>query len=164
MITTMAQQPNIELLLAARPRAVLRPGPARRWRPSDRPGVITAPGQVPRGDQFGTPGPDTGYALTLIERTELPDRSEGLVKVLAALMGARAASFGRAPTVEDLEVAKLLSGIGDGLPDHLVDRRARWVEATAHETPPGRSALADVGPDLLRNPPAAVRLRMSRPE
>lgn len=126
--------------------------------------MITSPDQVPHGEGFGTPGPDTGWALTLIDRADLPERSKGLDKVLAALMGARAASFGRAPTLEDLEVAKLLCGIGESLPEHLEQRRQRWVDATAHEKPPGRTALAEVGPDLLRNQPAAVRLRVTKPE
>lgn len=160
----MAQQPNIEFDPADRPRAVPRPDHARRWKPSDRPGMITAPSQVPRGEGFGNPGPDTGYALTLIDRADIPDRSKGLEKLLAALMGARASSFGRAPTHEDLEVALLLCGIGEALPEHLTDRRQRWVDATAHEKPPGRTALAEVGIDLLRTKPAAVRLRVSKPE
>ena len=81
--------------------------------------MITAPDQVPRGGAFGTPGPDTGFACRLIRAADLPDRSEELEQVLAALMAARASHFGRAPTVEDLEVAKLVCGIGDGLPAHL---------------------------------------------
>ena len=126
--------------------------------------MITTPEQVPTGEGFGTPGPDTGWALRLIDRADVPHRSKGLDKVLAALMGARAASYGRAPTLEDLEVALILCGIGDALPDHLADRRERWVESTAHERPPGRAALAEVGIDLLRHKPAAVRLRVSKPE
>ena len=160
----MAQQPNLELDPTARPRSVPGPDHARRWRPSDRPGVITTPDQVPRGEGFGTPGPDTGWALRLIDRAGLAERSPGLDKVLAALMGARAAAFGRAPTLEDLEVATILAGIGDGLPAHLTERRERWVDATAHERPPGRTALAEVGIDLLRSKPAVVRLRVSKPE
>lgn len=160
----MAQQPNVELDASDRPRAVPSPDPARRWRPSDRPGVITAPDQVPHGEGFGTPGPDTGWALTLIDRADIAQRSKGLDKVLSALMGARASSFGRAPTLEDLEVALTLCGIGEALPEHLAERRARWVEATSHEKPPGRMALAEVGIDLLRAKPSAVRLRVSKPE
>jgi hypothetical protein len=163
IIRVMAQQPNIELHPSDRPRALPRPDAARRWSPSSRPGTITAPDQVPRGEGFGTPGPDTGWALTLIDRANMPDRTAGIDRVLAALMGARAASFGRAPTLEDLEVAKILCGIGDGLPDSLAERRRRWVEATAHEKPPGRSALAEVGAEVLRFQPAAVRLRVSKP-
>ncbi len=160
----MAQQPNLELGPARRPRAVPRPGPARSWRPSSRPGVITTPSQVPHGEGFGTPGPDTGWALALIARADIPDRSEGLEQVLGTLMAARASAFGRAPTLEDLEVAKILCGLGEGLPDHLAERRRRWVEATSHDKPPGATALAEVGTDLLKNPPAAVRLRVSKPQ
>lgn len=126
--------------------------------------MITAPDQVPRGEGFGTPGPDTGWALRLIDQADLPDRSTGLEKVLAALMGARASSYGRAPTLEDLEVALLLCGIGEALPEHLAERRQRWIDATAHEVPAGRTALAEVGIELLRTKPAAVRLRVSKPE
>ena len=160
----MAQQPNIEFDPADRPRAVPRPDHARRWKPADRPGIISVPGQVPRGEGFGNPGPDTGWALRLIDQAEIPDRSKGLERVLGALMGARASSFGRAPTLEDLEVALLLCGIGEALPDHLAERRHRWVDATAHERPPGRTALTEVGTELLRTKPAAVRLRVSKPE
>lgn len=160
----MAQQPNIELEPADRPRAVPTPDPARRWKPSDRPGVPTAPDEVPRGEGFGTPGPDTGWAFRLIDAAEIPERTEGLTAVLGALMGARASLFGRAPTREDLEVAKILCGIGEALPDHLAERRRRWVDAIAHDKPPGRTALAEVGPELLRHKPAEVRLRVSRPE
>lgn len=160
----MAQQPNIELDPEDGPRSVLRPDPARRWRPEGKPGVITAPDQVPHGDRFGTPGPDTGWALALIDRSEIRDRSKGLDAVLSALMAARASSYGRAPTGEDLEVAKILCGIGEGLPETLGDRRRRWVEATAHEKPPGRTALAEVGLELLRRRPPEVRLRVTKPE
>lgn len=160
----MAQQPNLEFDPAARPRDVPRPDPALRWKPSDRPGMITRPGEVPRGEGFGTPGPDTGWALRLIDRADIPQRSKNLDRVLAALMGARAASFGRAPTTEDLEVALILTGLADGLPDHLHTRREQWVDAAAHDRPPGRTALAEVGTDLLRAKPAQVRLRVSKPE
>ena len=126
--------------------------------------MIAAPDQVPHGEGFGNPGPNTGWALRLIDQAEIPERSGGLEKVLAAIMGARASSFGRAPTREDLEVALLLCGIGEALPDHLAERRQRWVDATAHEVPSGRTALAEVGTELLRIKPAAVRLRVSKPE
>ena len=160
----MAQQPNIELRPADKPRSVLSPDPARRWRPSMRPGMITSPEQMPRGEGFGTPGPNTGWALRLIDLADNPESSSALDKVLTALMSARAASFGRAPTQEDLEVALTLCGLGEALPEHLADRRERWVTAVSHEKPPGRLALSEVGLELLRSSPAAVRLRVSKPE
>lgn len=151
----MAQQPNIELTPADRPRSEPRPAAARRWNPKGKPGVITAPDQVPRGGGFGTPGPDTGFAFRLIRVADLPDRTDELEQVLAALMGARAAHFGRAPTTEDLEVAKLQCGIGESLPDRLHQRRQRWIEATAHERSKGRSAVAEAGDSLFLKPAEA---------
>lgn len=129
-----------------------------------RPGMITTPDQMPRGDGYGNPGPDAGFAYRIIDAVEVPDVSGLLRKVLATLMGARAASFGRAPTREDLDVALILCGIGEALPQVLADRRVRWTDAAAHDKPPGRTALAEVGMDLLRHKPAEVRLRVSRSE
>lgn len=158
----MAQQPNIEVEPAERPRPVPEPGPARRWTPRSKPGVITAPDQVPHGAAFGTPGPDTGWALRLIRTAELEERSPELEAVLAALMAARASSYGRAPVPEDLAVARILCGLGEGLPASLAERRQRWVEATAHEKPRGRAALADVDVDVLRRTPDEVRVLVGR--
>lgn len=160
----MAQQPNIELDPSDRPRPTPRPDAARRWRAEGRPGIITSPDEVPTGPRFGTPGPDTGYALTLIRKAGIPELTTGLEKVLAALMGARAASFGRAPTPEDLTVARLVCGLDAALPDRLRERCERWVEATAHDRPPGRTALEEAGIDLLRNDPSVVRLRLTNAE
>lgn len=160
----MAQQPNIELDPSDRPRPTPRPAPARRWSGEGRPGIITAPDQVPTGPGFGTPGPDTGWALVLIRRAGIPELTDGLEKVLSALMAARAGSFGRAPTPEDLEVARLVCGLDAALPDHLRERCERWVDATAHDRPPGRTALEETGIDLLRNDPAVVRLRLTNSE
>ena len=129
-----------------------------------RPGVITSPDQVPHGDGYGNPGPDTGWAYRLIDAADVDSLSDPLRKVLATLMGARAGSFGRAPTTEDLDVALLLCGIGEALPKTLAERRRRWEDAAAHDKPPGRTALAEVGMDLLRHKPAEVRLRVSRSE
>lgn len=157
----MAQQPNIEVRPADRPRPVPEPGAAAGWRPGMRPGVIQAPGDVPRGGSFGTPGPDAGWALKLVRRADLPDRSEELEQVLAALAGARAAHFGRAPVPVDVEVAKLLAGIGEGLPEELAARRGRWIEATAHERSKGRGAVAEVDLELLVSPPEIVRATLT---
>ena len=157
----MAQQPNIELEPADKPRAEPRPAAARRWNPHDKPGVITSPGAVPTGGAFGRPGPDTGFAYRLIRSTDIEGRTPGLEHVLAALMAARASHFGRAPTAEDLEVASILCGIGEALPDWLSERCEGWVEATAHEKSKGVTAVNDVGDELLRLKPAEVRLRVN---
>ena len=154
----MAQQPNIEVTPADLPRATLEPGPPRR--PGLRPGTITSPEEKPSGGQFGTPGPDTGWALRILSGAEIPERSKGLEKVLVALMSARSAHFGRAPVPEDLEVALTLVGLGRHTSEELDERRRRWVGAAAHEKSPGRLAVAEAGEDLeLDVDHLVVRLR-----
>ena len=143
----MGQQPNVELTKDQLPKPTHEPDAARRWRPT-RPGVITRPDQMPWGGAFGTPGPDMGYALVII-RANGADLTEGQQKVVAALMAARASRLGRAPTAEDLDVARLIAGIGDGLPANLVERGVRWVTESGHERTPGRHAVAEAEPDLL---------------
>lgn len=147
----MAQQPNVELSPGDLPKAVLEPAPARRQR-IPRPGVITAPDEKPSGPGFGTPGPDTGWALRIIGQTDLPEDTPALRKLLSALMGARAAYFGRAPIHEDLEVALALVGLGHGRSEELDARRERWIAVTSHEKSPGRTAVAESGDELYRSP------------
>lgn len=146
----MAQQPNVELSPGDLPRAVLEPAPARRQR-IPRPGVITVPDEMPTGPGFGTPGPDTGWALRIIGQTDLPEDTPGVRKLLAALMGARAAHFGRAPIHEDLEVGLALLGLRNRRSDELDARRRNWVAATIPEKSPGRTAVAEAGEDLYRD-------------
>ena len=152
----MGQQPNVEIDPSDLPRPIAEPDPPKRWRPT-RPGVIVAPQQMPWGGAFGTPGPDAGYALKLVRSADLPDRTAGLESVLAAIMAARASLFGRAPVPEDLEVAKILVGFGEGLPADFLERRGRWVEATAHEPSPGRMAVSEIDLELLRLKPGQIR-------
>lgn len=146
----MAQQPNVELEPSDLPVPVLEPAPARRQR-IPRPGVIVSPDDMPRGPGYGTPGPDTGFALRILARSEIPEDSPRLRRVLAALMGARAARFGRAPTYEDLQVALELVGLGSRRSPELDARRERWMDAISHEKLPGRIAVAEAGDDLYRD-------------
>lgn len=144
----MAQQPRVEISLTELPTPVMEPPPARRQRPP-RPGVITTPEEKPEGGVFGTPGPDTGWALRILSTADLPDDNPRLRQVLAALMSARAAHFGRAPVPEDLQVALTLAGFGHTRSEGLEERRQRWIVAAAHERSPGREAVAEVGGDLF---------------
>jgi hypothetical protein len=152
----VAQQPNIELDPADLPRRGLDPSPARRWSGKDKPGVITSPGQMPSGGAFGTPGPDTGYALRIIHHIA-PQQDPRTEQVLAALMSARSASFGRAPVREDLDVAKLLCGMGEGLPLQLSARARKWINAVPHEKSKGRTAVAAVTVEQLKMKPNELR-------
>lgn len=151
----MAQQPNVELTPKDLPKVALEPAPARR--PVKRPGLITTPAEKPDGPAFGTPGPDTGWALRVISQSDVPEDTPRLRKVLAALMGARSAHFGRAPTHSDLMVALELVGLGvEGSPE-LDEHRERWMEAVSHEKSPGRTAVAEAGEALYAKQDAEAR-------
>lgn len=112
---------------------------------------------MPSGDGFGTPGPDAGFAKTLINRADIRNGTPELEAVLSALMVARASSFGRAPTPRDLEVATVLCGVGINAPDWVNERREHWMHAIAHDKPKGKTAVSEVDRDLLRKEPHEVR-------
>lgn len=151
----MAQQPNVEITEAERPRRIPAPGPAVHWR-STKPGVPTGPGDVPRGAGFGSAGPDPGWALKLVRGTALPDDDPRLVKVVTGLVQARAAAFGRAAIPEDIDVALSLCGYGPKAAPGAEERRRRWLEATAHEQRYGATAVGDVDREELMQRPARV--------
>lgn len=111
---------------------------------------------MPSGGAFGTPGPDTGWALRII-RTLDPQVDPDLEAVLAALMAARASVNGRAPIPQDLEVAKLLCGMSEAAPASLIERRRRWLGAVPHERSKGRMAVSEVDRGLLATDPEAIR-------
>ncbi len=157
----MAQQPNIEITGEERPREDLDTAPARPWAPSVKPGVITSPSEMPRGGPFGTPGPDTGWALRII-RTLEPQDDPDLEAILVALMAARAAGLGRAPVPQDLAVAKLFCGLVDGVPESLSERLEGWLAAVPHERAKGRTAVSEVDPDLLVEHPDRIRYALNR--
>lgn len=103
----MGQQPNIPITLADLPRATPKPAAARRWRP-DRPGDLVTPEQVPWGGAFGTPGPDTGYALRLFRKRGItvdPGVRNDVEAAVMAIVGARTSALGRAPVGPDIDFA-----------------------------------------------------------
>lgn len=156
----MAQQPNIHLSIDAAPLAALEPDPARSWASEDRPAVADHPDDRTWGGTFGTPGPNTGYAYRIIRHFDrnLP---QPLVEVLAALMGARASLYGRAPIREDYDVARFLCGMFEQATPELIARRYRWMAATFHEQSKGRTAVSEVEMQLLADSPARVKLAVA---
>lgn len=168
----MGQQPNIELEISDLPRPIPRPAPARRWR-QQRPGDLSAPDQVPSGDAFGRIGPDTGYALRLVHTRKLNidprEQRQNAEAAVAAVAGARAARMGRAPTIEDVEVASLVLGYdGDGLPEELIaelaDTRVSLVAGLGHSARKRLALVAKVPEDVLTAAPDEVRSRMGSGE
>ena len=111
----MGQEPNMPLGVEDLPRPTPKPGIPRRWSP-DRPGEVGSPAEMPWGGSFGTPGPDTGYAIRIVRSRSLPggEALRGDVEAaVVAVMAARASAIGRAPTASDADVALDLLGLTD---------------------------------------------------
>lgn len=144
----MAQQPNVEITAAERPRTKLEPGYAVKWR-STKPGMPDGPDRLAEGGSHGTTGPDPGWGLKILADVALPDDDPHLREVVAGLMLARAAAMGRAPVPEDIEVALILCGYGYEPPAAVIETRERWVGAAAHDRRPGATAVGEVERDLL---------------
>ena len=163
----MPTDPFVSPELEDRPRQEtnLAPGvhiPAPQgWR-ADRPGDLVA-GQ-PTGTLLGRPGPNIGYALTLAARLQgslqlAPhEHAADALAVIAELAMKRAASFGRAPTLPDLEVAAMLLGYLGDVDDAFAEWRSSAVRGADHEYAVRRT-LVDAVPDaVLRMPPKVPAL------
>jgi hypothetical protein len=130
--------------------------PARRWR-SDRPGDLES--ASPQGGLFGTPGPNVGFAYTLAQhvadRIELAEHEDihDVIPVIAEIAGRRAGQFGRAPVINDVEVAMSMLGY-DGSADPAFSRaRALLVHEAGHSYYRRRAIVEAVPEALLRRPP-----------
>jgi len=139
--------------------------PASDWR-SDRPGDL-GPGQ-PGGALFGRPGPNVGYAYTLAQRAKDRFRlgpfehGEDVVAVVAEIAGKRAALFGRAPVIGDIDLTLALLGYDGTASEAFVKARAALVHESGHSYR-RRRALVDSVPDaLLRTKPAQADIESWR--
>ena len=143
----------------------LAPGvrlPAAEAWVADRPGDLDA-GQ-PTGDLLGRPGPNIGYAVTLANR--MRDRialgshesADDALALVAELAMKRAASFGRAPVMPDVEIAATLLGYQGDVDPGFVEWRVAAVHGVSHEYG-ARRTLVDAVPDaVLRMPPQVAPL------
>jgi hypothetical protein len=149
--------PFVPSELADRPRQQqnlppgLAPPPARDWR-ADRPGDLD--GATTEGSMLGRPGPNVGYAYTLAARAVGALRMSPLehdadvIAVVAEIAGKRAAHFGRAPVMTDIDVAIALLGYDGLVDDDFVALRARLVHDAAHDYI-RRRELVDAVPEAL---------------
>jgi hypothetical protein len=153
----MPTDPYVPSEIGDRPRQQqnLPPGlampPARDWR-ADRPGDEAAgpddaaPGP---GALMGRPGPNVGYAYTLAARTASRlrlsphEHADDVIAVLAEIAGKRAAGFGRAPVIGDIDVAVDMLGY-DGTAD------PEFVHDAAHDYTRRRELVDAVPEELLR--------------
>jgi hypothetical protein len=146
----------------ARPRQQqnLPPGvalpPAGDWR-SDRPGDL--PAEQPEGPLLGRPGPNVGYAYTLVQRVK--DRLrlgpfehvQDALAVVAEVAGKRAALFGRAPVIGDVDLAIAVLGYDGTAGDAFVAARTAAVYDASHSYYRRRAIVDSVPDDLLRQRP-----------
>jgi hypothetical protein len=164
----MGQEPNIEISRQDLP--VTEPAPARGWTAS-RPGDMATPGDVPWGDGFGTPGPDTGYALKLAAGADYEldegENRHNVDSVLVLIMSARASLFGKAPSSDDLAFARLLIGLGsdEPVPDASLNRlaanRKHWAPRVSHGSASARALVSRLSPKLLKMSVEDLRHRLA---
>ncbi len=140
--------------------------------PSPRPWYLDRPAEIrdlmaPSGRRFGAPASDLGYGLKLARM--LDDRLEGVDEEERgdALAGAfacgsrRAASFGRAPVIYDMEWAYTLWGYFGGAPAELVAWRDGLFKGAALDYWVQRRIADAVRPETMRLTPAQVRDRVA---
>jgi hypothetical protein len=116
---------------------------------------------------FGTPGPDSGYALTLAERfgdriaAVAPETVHDAEMIGAQVAMRRGGLFGRAPIALDVELGLTLFGwLGDA-PADLVEWRRLAVVGVAHDYP-RRIGLVEAIPDaVIRQKPEEIRGRVA---
>ena len=152
----MAIDPYVTVDPQDAPRARLPIPPARGWRPA-RPGDLDpVVGVGCQGILFGTPGPDSGYALTLALRfrdrikVRGPETVGDAEALAAGLAMRRAALLGRAPIMSDLEVGFTLFGwLGDP-PQELVEWRRFAVAGVEHDDARRLALIDSVPDDVLR--------------
>jgi hypothetical protein len=134
---------------------------AKSWR-ADRPGDLGA-GQ-PTGTLLGRPGPNVGYALTLAQRVRdrlslgQHESADDALAVIGEVAMKRAAAFGRAPVMADVDIAATLLGYKGEVDRSFAQWRPRAVHGAQHDYEK-RRALVDAVPDaVLRMPPQVAPL------
>ncbi|HET9770140.1 MAG TPA: hypothetical protein VFS16_04570, partial [Acidimicrobiia bacterium] len=119
------------------------------------------------GVLFGSPGPDSGYALKLAER--FADRITAVAPETvhdAEVIGARVAMrrgglFGRAPIALDVELGLTLFGwLGDA-PADLVEWRRFATARIGHDYPRLVTLVESIPEAVIRSGPDEVRGRLA---
>ena len=151
----MAQQPNVLLTDSDRPRRSLQPPASRGWRAA-KPGVPVAPDDPDRFGPYGVVGPDPGWAVKVVRRSELPE-GHGVEQVVVGLVMARTASLGRAAVASDVDAALAILGYYEGAPSEVVEQRERWLAAVPYDKRPGETAVTEVDRALLVESPEHIK-------
>jgi hypothetical protein len=134
------------------PAGVIAP-PSKAWR-ADRPGDL--PDGQPRGLLFGDPGPNVGFARTIVlrnrDRFDLApgDHFADAAAVVAELGMKRASSFGRAPVLADVERGMLVIGFEGPVTDDVRVWRSHVIHNADHDYLRRRTVVDSVPIDWLR--------------
>ncbi len=138
--------------------------PARGWI-ADRPGDLGP--EQPSGKFLGRPGPNVGFAISLVHRqrdtwTLGPHEYVGdAAAVVAEIAMKRASQFGRAPIKADVDIAVALLGY-DGTGDAAwVAFRSSLVHDADHHYEPRRAAVDLVSDELLKSSPTDVAAQVA---
>jgi hypothetical protein len=158
----MTQPSYVPIVEADQVRPAYRLRTPGDWR-QDRVSELLAPVH-PRGRDLGVPGPDQGYAL-LVAHELFADRlelsagitAEDALVGCAAVAGARAALFGRAPVGKDVELALVLFGFLGGASSDLITWRMVLFQAAAHHYQQQRRIVEAVPESTLQMTPDQVR-------
>jgi hypothetical protein len=161
----MAAPDWVPVALPDQPRRALDLPPARQWM-ADRPGDLDH-GQ-PLGPRLGRPGPDQGYALKLADmlrdrvKVTPPEEVDDALAGCVAIALKRASLFGRAPVMQDIELALRLWGfLDDDPPAELVEVRRHYFPGAGHHYWEQRAVTDLVPEETLRLTPAQVAERLS---
>lgn len=117
-------------------------------------------GRQPSGPRLGTPGPDQGYALRLIARVRDRIRIQAGESIDDAVRGSvgiamrRAATFGRAPVIDDVLCALTMWGwLLDELPADLAECRLEsfaGIGLGSHHYAEARAVVDSIPEQTLR--------------
>ncbi len=160
----MTQPDHVPITAQERVRPARRLPPPVPWWPN-RPGDHKKPLQ-PTGRDFGTPGPDQGYALLLAERFEnrillgAHEHKQDALAGCTATALRRAALFGHAPTSADLEHAFTLWGFMAEPPQGMVEMRQPLFIGAAEDYWKRRSIASAAPESTLRMRTEQVREKL----
>jgi len=136
---------------------------------ASRPAELRTPTAL-KGRSVGTPGPDAGFALRLAARFShdlklTEGETEHDVLLGSALIAARrAALYGRAPSIYDLQVALALWGfLVDDPPGDLVAVRRQAFSSVSHDYVAQRRLVDAIPEESLRLTPAEAQARLQPP-
>jgi hypothetical protein len=131
---------------------------------TDRPAELVVP-EHERGRSFGTPGPDSGFAMRLAKRfgEELKlgegETEHDVLLGVALVASKRAALYGRGPSVYDVRFSLNLWGFLDDAPAPLRAERRAAFSSISHDYVAQRALADSVGDDTLRLSPDEARFK-----